>query len=183
MRFDQRKSAALAEVKIFLSNFASPRGLSLEAQAVHIKGISDAFARKLPVTEAAQFSENIEKTFTSIRDTHKGYAWPVQSEFVDAMPKNFRAAPKIETFKSNILAGRARLMNAGEAVGESFVWGVNSWPLVSSGLIDRATLDNYRQGSVMHHQSSYDQDAYDVLQSRYGDLVTPYFQSNSGVAT
>jgi len=176
VKFEQRKSQALSEVISFLSNFAPPRGLSDDAMSVHVSGIADAFARRLPVTNAQQFGENLRKTFTTIRDNHKGYAWPVQSEFVDAMPKgNSVAGGKVETFQTDEKEAMARRMNAGNPVPETWVWGSRAWSLVSGGLVGQDTLDDYRRSSVRAFQRAYSQEAYGILQSRFGDVVAPYF--------
>lgn len=177
MKFEQRKSAAQTAVVAFLSGFAPPRGLSEDAMKSHITNIAGAFARRLPVTDAAQFSENLEKTFTTIRDHHKGYAWPVQSEFVDAMPKGVSATgPKLEPYKPAADRGMANRMAAGEGVPEEWVWGPSSWSLVSSGQVSREVMDRYRTGSVNHFKQIYRHDAYGMLQSKYGDVVGPYFE-------
>jgi hypothetical protein len=187
MKFEDRKSKAFAAVVSFLSGFAPPRGFDEDARAAHIAGIADAFARRMPVTGETQFAENLEKTFLSIRDNHTGYSWPVQSEFVSAMPQPIAASGgvKISTFspddQSSLFAKR---LNAGLPVPETLVWGKVAWSLVSGGLVARDILDGYRKASVETCKSAYSGGAYGLLHAKYGEVVTPYFASaESGVTS
>jgi len=178
MKFEERKSKARAEVVLFLDSFAPPRGLSDDAMKSQVSNISDAFARRLPVTDVEQFGANLQKTFTAIRDHHKGYAWPVQSEFVDAMPKGHVAsASKVEAYQTDEKQMIARRMNASAPAPESWVWGPGSWSLVSGGFVSREVMDGYRRSSIRTHRAIFSDDSYGMLQSRYGDIVGPYFAS------
>ena len=181
MKFEERRSKAKAALIDFLSSFAPPRGLSDDAMKAQVQNIADAFARRLPVTDLAQYEANIEKTFTSVRDHHKGYAWPVQSEFVDAMPRSTSTSgPRIETFKGDEKDQMARRFNARQPVPESWVWGQSAWPLVAGGLVRRDLMDDYRRASVAAFKETYTHDAYGMLQARYGDVVAPYFANLAG---
>lgn len=175
MKFEQRKSVAQEQVVSFLANFSAPRGLTEDAMAVHVAGIADAFARKMPVTDQAQYYENIEKTFTKIRDGHKGYAWPVQSEFVEAMPSSYTPGPKVETYKADDDERAVKAFDEGAGVPEAWVWGQQAWRLISSGRVSKQRMDEYRHGSVRSFRDVYRSDAYSIMQGRYGDIVAPYF--------
>jgi len=187
MKFEDRKSAAFASVVSFLSGFAPPRGFDEDARAAHIAGIADAFARRMPVTGETQFAENLEKTFLSIRDNHTGYSWPVQSEFVSAMPQPFvgSGGVKISTFSPDDQGSLyAKRLNAGLPVPEALVWGNLASSLVSGGLVARNVLDGYRKSSVQACKVAYSGGAYGLLHSKYGEVVTPYFASEeSGVSS
>lgn len=180
MKFDERRAKAKAALAEFLSSFAPPRGLDDDALKAQAANIADAFARRMPVTDMARYEENIEKTFTAIRDNHKGYAWPVQSEFVDAMPRSTSVSgPRIETFKGDEKEQVARRMNDRQPVPESWVWGALSWPLVAGGLVPRDLMDSYREASARTFKEIYKHDAYGMLQAKYGDVVAPYFATGA----
>lgn len=176
MRFDERKSKAQSAVVEFLSSYSSPRGLSEDAKVSQIKNIADAFARRLPLGDFSRFESDLEKTFTAIRDDHKGYAWPVQSEFVDAMPKGAaRTGAKLQQYKPDEKEAMAKRMNAGEAIPDAWVWGQLSFSLVSNGLVPRDALDSYRRAAVANFEDVFKGDAYGMMQAKYGDVVGAYF--------
>ena len=180
MKFEERRSKARLAVVEFLSGFAPPRGLSDEAMAKHVANVADAFARRMPVGDETRFNSDIEKTFTSIRDNHKGYAWPVQSEFVDAMPKG--AAPsgaKLQQYKTDEKVAIAKRMNANEPVPEAWVWGQSSWPVVAGGMVSRDQMDAYRRASAGKFKVIYGPDAYGIMQAKYGDVVGAYFSDDA----
>lgn len=180
MKFDERKSKAQSAVIDFLSSYSSPRGLSEDAKVSQIKNIADAFARRLPVGDISRYEADIEKTFTAIRDDHKGYAWPVQSEFVDAMPKGTaHSGPKLQQYRPDEKEAMAKRMNAGEAVQEGWVWGGSSWPLVAGGMVPRDVMESYRRASVAAFKDVHSHDAYGMMQAKYGDVVGAYFSENS----
>ncbi|MFG6599369.1 MULTISPECIES: hypothetical protein [unclassified Sulfitobacter] len=176
MNFDERRVKAKSALVGFLSSFVPPRGLDDDAMKAQVQNIAEAFARRLPVTDASQYESNIEKTFTAVLDSHKGYAWPVQSEFVDAMPRSASVSgARVETYQADNKQQMARRMNSGQAVPESWVWGPSAWSLVSGGLVGREVMDSYRRSSVAKFLEVYSHDAYGMLQDKYGDLVGAYF--------
>jgi len=180
MKFEDRKSKAFAAVVSFLSGFAPPRGFGEDARAAHVAGIADAFARRMPVTGQTEFDENLLKTFTAIRDSHTGYAWPVQAEFVDAMPRSVSASSgmRVETFRPDDENKMyAKRMNSGDPVPETMVWGLRAWSLVSGGFVARDVLDGYRKSSVITCRSIHQDGAYGILHGKFGEVVTPYFAS------
>lgn len=176
MKFEERRAKAESAVVEFLSGFAPPRGLSDEAMAKHVANIADAFARRLPVGDEVRFNSDIEKTFTAIRDNHKSYAWPVQSEFVDAMPKGVsQSGAKLQQYKPDEKEAMVRRMSAGEAVPEGYVWGHMAASI--GAMAGRDVLDQYRRGSVSAFVDVFANDAYGMLQAKYGDVVAPYFSA------
>lgn len=182
MKFEGRTRKAQSMLLDFLGQFSAPRGLSDDAMKKTIESIAQAFARKLPVTEMAKFEENVETTFTGVRDSHKGYAWPTQSEFVDAMPKSSATGPKVEAFKVDGLERAARQINSGAAVPDNWIWGAMSWTLVSGGHVSSSQMDTYRVGHVKQFKDVYGADAYGMAQNKYGDVVAKYFQGVEGAA-
>lgn len=181
MKFEERRSKAKTALVNFLSSFAPPRGLSDDAMKAQVQNIADAFARRLPVTDGALYETNIEKTFTAVRDHHKGYAWPVQSEFVDAMPRSTTTSgPRVETFRGDEKDQMAGRFNARQPVPESWVWGQSAWPLVAGGMVSRDLMDDYRRASVANFKEVHSHDAYGMLQAKYGDVVAPYFANPTG---
>jgi hypothetical protein len=180
MKFEERKSKSKSALIGFLSSFAPPRGLDDAAMKLQVDGIADAFARRLPVTDVAAFESNIEKTFTAVRDDHKGYAWPVQSEFVEAMPRSVSSgsSAKVE-FKRDRHALIISRINAGDPLPENWIWSSFPMSLVASGEVTRATLDNYRKGAVRSCQHTYGPEAYGIMQAKFGDIVAPYFSNEA----
>lgn len=177
MNYDERKSRAKMSLITFLSSFAPPRGLSDEAMKSQVSNIAEAFARRMPVGDGPKFDADLEKTFTKVLDHHKGYAWPVQAEFVDAMPKGVaKSTPQLQQYTPDEKEAMSKRMNAGDAVPDAWVWGQLSFSLVSGGLVARDVLDRYRRAAVANFSEVFKNDAYGMMQAKYGDIVGAYFK-------
>ena len=177
MNLADRHTTAMAMLMDFLEGYSAPRGLDDDAKEKHLRDMADSFTRKLPVTDAAQFAENIERTFTAVKDTHKSFAWPNQAEFVMAMPKGSSHAPngKLETYRPIDQDIRiANGMNSGSSVPDRYVWGSGSLRLRYSGQVSDEIMDGYRKSSVAHFRKVYMAGADMMLLQAYGDIVVPY---------
>lgn len=177
MDYEQRKQVALASVGEFLGSFAAPRGLSEDAQADQIAFIADAFARRLPVTAETEYRANIDKTFMAVRDAHTGYAWPVQAEFVGAMPKPVSgkspAGAAEELDREKVLADQ---FSQGHGVPEAQIWKANIFTRMSRFGVPRDVIEGYRRYSVKNCRGVHGSDAQHKMVDRYGPAVLEYFR-------
>ncbi|OWU79935.1 hypothetical protein ATO5_02755 [Loktanella sp. 22II-4b] len=176
MKYEQRIAIIRRELIELLSRFSAPRGMTEEGQGQMVESIADALNRKLPVGNEDQFRENLSLTFAAVLDGHDSYAWPPQASFVKHISRRGAAPVKApETFAASSRdESAAKLMREGAAVPEAFVWGPASGRLLS-GLVDRATLDRYREGSVRQYLDLYRSDAAKVMEGRFGAVVHSYF--------
>jgi hypothetical protein len=176
MNFDERKKIARELLTEFLGGFSAPRGLSDEGQAKTIYSISDAFARRMPISGQSEYEQAIIKVFEKVLDNHTTYAWPPQGIIVDAMPqaesKSFGAAP--ESFKGNDEMV-AKAMNEGDGVPERAVWGSLAKRLVHSGAVSRDVMDKYRMGSVESFRGVYRDEAAKIMEAKHGFQVREYW--------
>lgn len=177
MKYEQRMAIVRRELIELLSRFSAPRGMTEEGQGQMIESIADALNRKLPVGNEDQFRENLSLTFAAVLDGHDSYAWPPQASFVKHISRRGAAPAKApETFATSSRdESVAKLMRERGGVPERFVWGLASDRLVNSALIDRATLDRYRRGSVESFIDTYRGDAARIMERRYGTVVHSYF--------
>lgn len=176
MTFEERIDVANAELIQFLDKLVPPRGVSDEKLAEIIRSIADAFARRLPLSTQEGFAEAIRKTFTAVQDSHKGYSWPSQADFVAAIPKSTgRAAP--QTFRpDDVLSSIGRTMDQGHPVSEAYIWGRNSNLLVSGGHVSQSVLDGYRLGAAMAFREAYGTEGEEIMAQKYGDVSRVYFK-------
>lgn len=169
MTFEERKRKAQVILVEFLSVFSPPRGLDDGQMATRISQIADAFARRMPTS--GDYETSIHAVLTKIMDTHLSNTWPPQAAFVMAMPNRelsqFRSA---ETYTPDDPVKRVeKLMDRGEAVPETAIWGV------MASQLPRRHIDRYRNASVLKWMEVYGTDAPHLMRARYGEAVNPYF--------
>ena len=169
MTYEERKRKAQSILIEFLSVFSPPRGLDDGQMASRVSQIADAFARRMPTS--GEFDTAVHAVLTKVMDTHLSNTWPPQAAFVLAMParelSQFRSA---ETFEVKEPAERySALMERGEAIPESAVWGT----LASS--LPHRHLDRYRNACVLDWMKVYGQDAPNLMRAKFGAIVDPYF--------
>lgn len=177
MTFEERVRLANVEAVLFLDQMVPPRGVSDEKLAGIIEGIADAFARKLPLSTREGFSEAMQKTFTAVKDNHKGYSWPSQADFVSAIPKGSSGKAAPATFEpTDHLERIGRLMAQGESVNEGYIWGRQSGLLTGNGIVSRDVMDSYRMGSAMDFRDTYQSAGEAMMVAKYGEPARVYFQ-------
>ena len=179
MTFEERRTSALDKVTDFLEGMSPPRGMSEKAQDKVMLSIADALARKLATGTQVQFFEDLDKTFATVSDNHKTWAWPSQGEFVAAIPARARnMAPAPKTFSpESPHAAIAKRMRTNQPVAESSICGRVSEQMLNSRDVARDIMDRYRRGSIKAARSAYGDDAEKMLRDRYGDVVNPYFRT------
>lgn len=178
MTFEERLAEAKTRVVEFLNDLRPPRGLPDEALAKIVEGVADAFARKLPLSTGEDFAKAIQQTFVTVADNHKGYTWPSQASFVDAMPKLSASSTTAaaETYSpTDHLEAAAAKMRENHPIAEAYVWGRNSNRLTGEGFVSRDVMDRYRIGSAMHFREAYGEEAEKVMAGKHGPQVLPYF--------
>lgn len=176
MTFEERKRRAQVILIEFLSVFSPPRGLDDSQLANRISQMSDAFARRMPTK--SEFETAVHQVLTKVMDTHQSNTWPPQAAFVLAMPtREVREFATQETFEPKDPAEHAiDRMEAGEVVPEPVIWGNLSCHL------PHKHLDRYRNASVLRWMEIYGPSASEMMRSKYGAVVEPYFPRNAGTA-
>ena len=174
MDFEARKREAAIMVTDFLADFVAPRGLDDSSLANRIANIADAFGRKMPTDGV--YAEKVEAVLMKIRDTHTSNTWPSQAEFIMAMPAGEqRQFAQLPQFKSDAGDRYTRLMNEGQAVPETAIWGLAAASLD----VPAETLARYRKGSAAAWQSTYRHQAHEMMRSKYGPIVDDYFSARA----
>lgn len=169
MTYEERKRKAQSILIEFLNPFSPPRGLDADQMASRISMIADAFARRMPTSD--DYDASIHAVLIKIMDTHLSNTWPPQAAFVMAMPNRelsqFRSQQTYEP--EDPIARIERLMEKGDAIPESAVWGT------LAGSLPHRHIDRYRNACVLDWMKIYGQDAASLMRSKYGTIVDPYF--------
>lgn len=169
MTFEERKRKAQSILIDFLSIFTAPRGLDDGQLARRIAEVADAFARRMPVK--GDYEAAVHAVLKRVMDTHLSNTWPPQAAFVMAMPnREVREFLTQQTYEPTDPIERiGKLMEEGEAVPESTIWGN------SASLLPHRHVDRYRNASVMRWMEVYGKDAPSLMRSHYGPVVNEYF--------
>ena len=175
MTYDERIQIAVEMLKAFLSRYTPPKHLDNHGKAQIVRGMAEALARKLPISEPEMYRENVGRAFAATADGHESYAWPPQGVLVKAIGKinpsqQGRAA---ETFTTNFLEIEAKRMARGDAVSERFVWG--NYAMSAEVTVSPEQLEKYRKASVENHRSIYGAEAQAMMAEKYGAAVHQYF--------
>jgi hypothetical protein len=91
-----------------------------------------------------------------------GSMWPTEKEIRDAASKVSADMPRIigpEVEKLNPVQIAAKRMNAGEPVGDQWLWGSMACELIASREIDEATMKRYRSGAFFAQKATYGEEA------------------------
>ena len=86
-----------------------------------------------------------------------GDFWPNEKHVIAACKVASQSMPKTrDTTGGWVLdpeAIAARKMNAGEPIGENWLWGQDACRIISKGMVDKATMDAYRSGAFLARKS------------------------------
>ena len=91
-----------------------------------------------------------------------GAMWPTEKELRDAAAKVSADMPQSaapEAVKLDPVELAAKRMNAGEPVGDEWLWGILSCELIASGAITETTMRRYRSGQYFARKRLYGEDA------------------------
>jgi hypothetical protein len=181
MTFEERLAEARTQVVEFLNDLRPPRGFSDDALAKIIEGVSDAFARRLPLSTKEDFSKAVAATFVTVADNHKGYTWPSQAAFVDAMPRlsasSTTAAAETYAPPDHLVAAAAK-MQENQPIAEGYVWGRLANRLIGEGFLRSEVMDKYRIGSALHFRDAYGEEGEKMMVAKYGAQAAPYYRQS-----
>lgn len=98
----------------------------------------------------------------AIRRRHGAQGWPPAKVFiaatedaVEATSKKKAAAEPTREFSLDPFEIASRRMQAGEPVGEAYLWGRQSVELIAKGLVDQTTMEGYRNDAYEAHRAQY----------------------------
>lgn len=144
----------------YLARRTIPRGFEGKAEA--LKAEADALVacvlRKAPREQFEGWWSAVERR---LAEDAKTRAWPTEGEISEAAKaiNGPRAVRVSEGNELNHLTIAAKRINAGEEVGESWVYGRGAVQLERAGLVTEARMKSYRSGWYFAHKAVYGEEA------------------------
>lgn len=144
----------------WLERYSPPQSIrdnerAQQDEAAALLGVILKFA---PRSDYADFTARV---LDQVEYQMKTRAWPTKGE-LGAVCSNLR---KSADWARKDLSGEerdmspagiaARRMQAGEPVGECWLWGSGACEIAARGLVDRATMDRYRSGAFLARKAIY----------------------------
>ena len=140
---------------------------SLKERLAYMAADKLAALAKMVEHSAEGPKKNIWPAEVSITNWARGLQAPLTSKPQLVLPRPAIASQKKWHLDPHDVA--AKRMNAGEAVGEGYVWGRNGDLLVKRGLVSGAVRGDYQRGSIRHHVNLYKHDTDRILRRKIGE--------------
>lgn len=152
MQFQDRVRIITAKLNDFLRRYKRPDHLDQSEALNELREMAEELNGLMPASFSPEdLAARIDAALRHIRQTYKGRAWPTVSHMVDAMDRvaKLSGAPAIQgadapKWAMDSMATAARRMNAGEPVGDEWLYGRNAVRLTRSGLVPSDTMRQYR---------------------------------------
>lgn len=146
----------------FLGRKAMPRRLEGKpsAEEDEVRALCAALSRNAPrgADALAQWWPAFEAALGEIC----GAMWPTEREVKDAAQGTSKAMPAVASSSAPDMrpeAMAARRMQAGEPVGEHFLYGFCAVEMIAAGLVDEGTMRRYRSGAFLARREAYGEEA------------------------
>lgn len=158
MNFNERIKSAASIITDCLRQYQRPSHLDNEAALREISAIAEEVNALISTSLSPDgFRGRVMDACRHIRKTYTNRQWPMPAHFIKAVeattPKpeaaNIGSEP---TDMLQIMAGR---MNAGEHVGDSWLYGRNAVRLMQSGMVLENTMSAYRRAKFNAERSVY----------------------------
>lgn len=162
MDYATRMRSATGIVTNFLKNYRVPDGMGHPQQAAEIQDIAEAMNSRIGNTPDLQaFESRVRASLQTLRGSYKSRTWPTVAHVLDATAvseaKALEGQRRAEAMDAAASRGRtsggfdpleinAARMNAGEAVGDQWLYGRQAVALMATGLVSAETLKKYRSG-------------------------------------
>ena len=163
------KETIIEALEVFLDRYAPPRHMQVNENAMRAE--SEALAKLLlRFAPREDYSAWIERVLDEVSLQMKTRVWPTVGELaavIHCLPRPAIVSQQELRLDPHEIA--AKRMNAGEAVGESYVWGQNGDLLVKRGLVSGAVRGDYQRGSIRHHVNLYKHDTDRILRQKIGE--------------
>lgn len=151
-----------ARLTRFLGRKAMPRRLEGKPAAMEdeIASLSRVAAKAAP--RGAEALASWWPLFEDALSLQCGAVWPTEKEILSAgrdaskdAPKVAGALPERDMRPQAIIARR---MQAGEPVGEEWLWGASAVLLIAERLVDERTMSGYRSAAFLARSEAYGRD-------------------------
>lgn len=151
-----RNEFLTAKLKSYLDRRTPPQGIAnnLEAQKNELAALMSTLSRYAPRDGLQEWWAKFE---TVLGENARTRAWPTENEIATA-GKEVRGPREPSSSEPYVFDGvevNASRMNAGEAVGDSWLFGRQAVALERSGLVTKATMRQYRSGLYFRLKEVY----------------------------
>lgn len=136
-----------------------------------------------------EFRALMPKIHAEIRRRHGAQGWPSSRVFIAATEAAVEGvaaagAVKAEAKEIDPYEITARRMQAGEAVGEGYLYGREAVELIRRGLVDEATMRRYRSAAFLARKQAYGEAAALAWEAegkdRHEDAKRAFYQRRDG---
>lgn len=152
--YETRVRLTALAVNSFLSRYTRPTSLTHEMMAQEIRLISDDINGLIPnMDDEAEFKRWVDGGLDHLRRTYRSRNWPTSAHFIDAVTTACKIRVERGSRKGVETSGgfdpveiNAARMNAGQPVGDQWLYGRQAVALMATGLVSAETLKKYRSG-------------------------------------
>lgn len=148
MDYSERIKLIITNLNAFLRQYQRPPHLDTDGSLIEVKAIAEEINNLISASSNQDaLAERVEACFRSLRQNYTQRTWPTVAHFVKAMSEVQSKAAQIESADvetkspEQIAADR---MNAGEAVGDTWIYGRGALTLLKSGLVTQDVMRRYR---------------------------------------
>lgn len=148
MEYNERVRLITMSLNSFLRQYQRPTHLDTDGSLIEIKTIAEEINNLISASSNQDaLAERVETCFKSLRRNYTQRTWPTVAHFVKAMNEIHAASPAIEG-RGGELKSPAQIaadrMNAGDAVGDGWIYGKGALALLEARLVSDDVMRRYR---------------------------------------
>lgn len=155
--FPSRVALITQGVTRFLRQYRQPEHLTDEAALAVVRTIAEAVNARISSSfNRDALVDAVDKTCREVAASYRGKEWPVPAHFVAAIPKRDHTEQADSEWKLDPAKIAARRIQAGEPVGEGWLWGSLAHQMMARdfGVTER-DLEPYRRAHAAKLRETY----------------------------
>lgn len=165
MDYSQRMHLIASELNEFLRRFKRPDHLDNDQAMLEIKATCTAINKRMQSgLDRVAVLDRLRDAFQDVCENFRGTGWPKTAVFVTSMESiNRHKAPvEVKSAQGGLvvdpIAIACRRMNAGELVGDDWIYGRRCHELMASGEVSQDTLRKYRSAIYFSFKDVWGED-------------------------
>lgn len=149
MEYEARMKLIAGELNGFLRRYKRPDHLDNDQALIEIKAMATAVNKRIQsgLSQSAVLSK-LDSAFQEVAELFRGREWPKPALFVEAMANVNRSAPSGDVTADDWVLDPIQIaadrINAGDAVGDNWLYGHDAVSLMRSGMVSKETMRKYR---------------------------------------
>lgn len=145
MDYQLRMRQITEHLNDFLRRYRRPDHLDAEQSLIELRSMAEAVNKRIAASvDGPELGDRVRDIFQCLAETYRGKDWPKVADFVAAVKdthKPVRSETSERRAPEYIMADR---MNAGEGVGDGWLYGRLAVTLMATGLVSQETMRQYR---------------------------------------